>query len=50
MSSGALPNKRLKLTGLAFRGNGGLCPGQLIPHGGGACAHQSSPRSLSAIR
>ncbi len=34
MSSGALPNKRLKLTGRAFRGNGGLCPSQLVTQGG----------------
>ena len=28
------PNKRLKLTGLAFRGSVRLCSNQLVPQGG----------------
>src|SRR6266704_3245453 len=29
-----MPNKRLKLTGPAFRGSRGLCTGQPVPQGG----------------
>src|SRR5204863_7716511 len=46
---GARPNKRLKLTGPAFKGGARLCANELVPQCG-ASARQPSPRSLSAVR
>ena len=45
-----LPNKRLKLTGPAVKGIVRLFPAALTMNGRVPCAHQHSPRSLSAIR
>jgi hypothetical protein len=45
-----LPNKRLKLTGPAFKGIVRLCANTLAVQGGAPCTRQCSPRSLSAIR
>jgi hypothetical protein len=45
-----LPNKRLKLTGPAFRGIVHLFTGALAAQGSAPCARRRSPRSLSAIR